>query len=70
MTAVQFKKYIRFFSRHREDPSFVGCVLYPVAVTVALNPGLATDLFDLNFKIIVFAFDVSLKSEGILDPQR
>ena len=60
-------------------------------VTVALNPGLATDLFDLNFKIIVFAwkykrgyvvkknivfciihvtFDVSLKSEGILDPQR
>jgi len=48
----------------------VGCVLYPVAVTVALNPGLATDLFDLNFKIIVFAFDVSLKSEGILDPQR
>merc|ERR1719429_942384 len=61
---------VLFCCRHREDPSFVGCVLYPVAVTVALNPGLATDLFDLNFKIIVFAFDVSLKSEGILDPQR
>ena len=66
-------------------------MLLSIPVTVALNPGLATDLFDLNFKIIVFAwkcersnvvkknivfcfihvtFDVSLKSEGILDPQR
>ena len=52
---------------------------------MALNPGLATDLLDLNFKIIVFAlkykelyfflsfqltFEVSLKSDGMLDPQR
>ena len=31
-------------------------MLLSIPVTVALNPGLATDLFDLNFKIIVFAW--------------